>query len=24
MTWRNSVKMDHLYYRLVDELKFED
>jgi len=21
-TWRNAVKIDHLYYRLVDELKY--
>ncbi len=24
MTWRNAIKMDHLFYRLVDELKYED
>ena len=24
MTWRNSVKMDHLYFRLVNELKYEE
>ena len=23
-TWRNAVKIDHLYYRLVDELKYGD
>jgi uncharacterized membrane protein len=22
MSWRNAVKMDHLYYRLVDELRY--
>ena len=22
-TWRNAVKIDHLYYRLVDELKYK-
>jgi len=22
MAWRNAVKMDHLYYRLVDELRY--
>ena len=21
-TWRNATKIDHLYYRLVDELKY--
>jgi hypothetical protein len=21
-TWRNAVKIDHLYYRIVDELKY--
>lgn len=21
-TWRNSIKIDHLYYRLLDELKY--
>jgi hypothetical protein len=23
-TWRNAVKIDHLYYRLIDELKYGD
>ncbi len=23
-SWRNAVKIDHLYYRLIDELKYED
>jgi hypothetical protein len=22
MTWRNSIKLDHLYYRLIEELKY--
>jgi hypothetical protein len=21
-TWRNAIKIDHLYYRLIDELKY--
>jgi len=24
MTWRNAQMIDLLYYRLVDELKYED
>jgi hypothetical protein len=23
-SWHNSVKIDHLYYRLVDELKYDE
>ncbi len=23
-TWRNAVKMDHMYYRLIEELKYGD
>ncbi len=23
-SWHNAVKIDHLYYRLIDELKFGD
>ncbi len=23
-TWRNAVKIDHMYYRLIEELKYGD
>jgi hypothetical protein len=24
ISWHNSVKIDHLYYRLIDDLKFSE